>query len=108
MLIRLNIIGDYKNQTPIKSKFAHTGWFNVLITEYSQNNYNLIFNTMKAKGIILNVLLTFVITFIAAIIVTLLWNLFIEKNGAIVDWKTSFTLAIIIGLVIPIVQKKNK
>jgi len=63
---------------------------------------------MKAKGIILNVLLTFVITFIAAIIVTLLWNLFIEKNGAIVDWKTSFTLAIIIGLVIPIVQSKDK
>jgi len=62
---------------------------------------------MKTKGLFLSVLLTFVLTFISASIVTLLWNLLIDKAGAIVDWKTSFLFAIIIGLVIPIVRRMD-
>lgn len=63
---------------------------------------------MKTKRIILNVILTFVIAFITAIIVTSLWNLLIEKKGAIVDWGTSFILAIIMGSVIPFVLSTKK
>jgi hypothetical protein len=63
---------------------------------------------MKPKGIILQVILTFAITLAIAAIVTLLWNLIIEKNGAVVDWKTSFMLAIIMGTVIPILRSMDK
>jgi len=62
---------------------------------------------MKNKGLILSVLLTFAITFVTTSVVTLLWNLLIEKSGTIVDWKTSFLFAIIIGLVIPIVKSTD-
>jgi len=63
---------------------------------------------MKTKEIVFSVMLTFVIAFITSVFVTLLWNLVIEKNGAIIDWKTSFILAIILGLVIPIVRSQDK
>ena len=62
---------------------------------------------MKKQGLIIQILLTFVITLVTAIIVTLLWNLLIDKTGAIVDWKTSFLLAIIIGIALPVVKAKN-
>lgn len=63
---------------------------------------------MKIKGLLFDILLTFVLTLVATGIVTLLWNLLIEKTGAIVDWKTSFIFAIIIGLVIPISRHSDK
>ncbi len=63
---------------------------------------------MKVKPIIPDVILTFVITLVISAIVTLLWNLIIEKSGAFVDWKTSFRLAIIIGIVLPVSRKKDK
>ena len=63
---------------------------------------------MKDKKFILTVLLTFVLTFLTAVIVTLFWNLFIDKKGAIVDWETSVVLAIIIGIVSPIIQNQVK
>lgn len=59
---------------------------------------------MKNKRLILSILLTFAITFVTTSLVTLLWDLLIEKSGAVVDWKTSFLFAIIMGLVIPIVK----
>jgi hypothetical protein len=59
---------------------------------------------MKTKEFMLSVLLTVVLAFITTVLVTMLWNLLIEKTGAIVDWKTSFLFAIILGLVIPIVR----
>jgi NhaP-type Na+/H+ or K+/H+ antiporter len=62
---------------------------------------------MKNKGLIIRVLLTFALTFLTTVVVTLFWNLLIEKSGAIVDWKTSFLFAIIIGLVIPIVKSTD-
>lgn len=63
---------------------------------------------MKTKGLLFNVFLTSILIFVVTSIVTLLWNLYIGKIGAIVDWETSFVFAIILGLVIPIVQQKNK
>jgi carbon starvation protein CstA len=62
---------------------------------------------MRTQGLIIQVLIAFVITLVTAVIVTLLWNLLIDKTGAIVDWKTSFLLAIVIGITLPIVKAKN-
>jgi len=59
---------------------------------------------MKTKKIVFQILITFVLALFTAIFVTLFWNLLIENKGAIIDWKTSFMLAIIIGTTIPIVR----
>ncbi|MCH4551420.1 hypothetical protein [Aestuariibaculum lutulentum] len=63
---------------------------------------------MKTNGMFFKVVIAFLIAFAAASLVTLLWNLLIEKNGAIVDWGTSFFLAILIGIIIPIARNKMK
>lgn len=62
---------------------------------------------MNNQNLIIQILLTFAITLITAIVVTLLWNLLIDKTGMEVDWKTSFVLAIIIGITIPVTRRKN-
>jgi hypothetical protein len=56
---------------------------------------------MKIKKILLDTVVTFVITLVVAIVVTLLWNLIVEKKGAIVDWRISFTMALVMGIVLP-------
>jgi hypothetical protein len=63
---------------------------------------------MKISKIIIQILLTFAITLITAGIVTLLWSLFIEKAGAVIDWKISFVLAIVIGIALPVSRTKDK
>jgi hypothetical protein len=63
---------------------------------------------MKTSGLFFRMLLIFVATFITTMIVTLIWNVIVEKAGAIVDWKTSFVFAIILGLVIPLVRTLDK
>lgn len=62
---------------------------------------------MKIK-LITQILITFAITLVTAGIVTLLWNLLIEKAGAVIDWKTSFIMAIIIGIAIPLAKVREK
>lgn len=61
---------------------------------------------MKTKSIFLRVIITFFLALVTSSVFTLLWNLIIEKTGAIIDWKTSFMLAIIIGIVVPVSQRK--
>ncbi len=63
---------------------------------------------MKTKGLLFYVILVFVLAFMTTVAVTLIWNLLIEKQGAVVDWKTSFLLAIILSLVIPAVRNTDK
>lgn len=63
---------------------------------------------MKAKDYVLRFLITFGIGMIAAILVTLSWNYFIKGNGLIVDWDTSFRTALILAIVLPLTQNKNK
>jgi hypothetical protein len=62
---------------------------------------------MKTKGTVLDMIITFITTLVIAILVTLFWNMFIEKKGAIVDWRISFTMAIILGIVIPFSKSKR-
>lgn len=63
---------------------------------------------MKNKSILLHVVITFFLALVTSSVVTLLWNLLIEKKGALIDWKTSFMLAVIIGIVIPVSQRKRR
>jgi len=63
---------------------------------------------MKVKPIFRDMILTFFIILVVSSVVTLLWNLMIEKTGTVIDWKTSFRLAIIIGIVVPVSLRRNK
>jgi hypothetical protein len=62
---------------------------------------------MKLKSIFMDVIMTFFITLAVSVVITLLWNWVIEKRGAVVDWKTSFPLAIIMGIVLPVSRRKK-
>ncbi len=60
------------------------------------------------KQIIYTALISFSVSFTASAIVTLLWNLIIDKTGAVVDWRTAFQFAIVMGIVLPIVKNKTR
>jgi hypothetical protein len=63
---------------------------------------------MNFKKILLSLMLSFAISLLLSAIATLLWNLIIRKAGAVVDWKTSFTLALIIGVFVPFSRSREK
>jgi hypothetical protein len=63
---------------------------------------------MGFKNIMISLMLSFAISLALSAIATLLWNLLIRKAGAVVDWKTSFMLAIIIGIVVPFSRSREK
>ena len=52
-------------------------------------------------------ILIFIVTFIVTSAVTLLWSLF-AHGGARVDWGTSFRMAIILGVVLPLVHRVGR
>ena len=56
---------------------------------------------MKIKNLLIGFVTTFAVTLVAAAIVTYLWNLFVHGQSA-VDWETSFRLAIILGIALPV------
>ena len=62
---------------------------------------------MKIKGILLNFAIFFLITFVVSTIVNFLWNLIFHGTTTIA-WETSFRLAIILGIVLAWIQKKEK
>ena len=63
---------------------------------------------MQIKRFLRDMIFMITLTFITAVIVTLLWNLLIDKIGPVVDWRTAIILSIIIGVVVPIARKKDK
>lgn len=64
-------------------------------------------NEKTKKDLLVQMSITFAITLIAAMITTLLWSLLIDRVGVVVDWKTSFVLAIIIGVTVPLSKIRN-
>lgn len=62
---------------------------------------------MHRHGWILEFLVIFLITLVVAVIVTLLWNL-IAHGNAIVDWATSFRLALIFAIVLPLANRVGR
>jgi hypothetical protein len=63
---------------------------------------------MKTKSFLTSMLITFAITLVVTGVVTLLWNLIIDRSGANIDWKTSFMMAIILSIVLPFSRLKKE
>jgi len=62
---------------------------------------------MNVKKLLGEFLLTFVIAFVAAVIVTFVWNLIFHGRAA-AEWETAFRLALILGIVIPLTKGSLK
>jgi len=58
---------------------------------------------MKVKNLLTSVAITFAVALVVAAIVTYLWNL-LAHGQSTVDWETSFRLAIILGIVLPLAR----
>ena len=61
---------------------------------------------MNIKQSVLDFSIVFVVTLVVTIVVTFLWNLLFH-NSAVVDWDTSFYFAFVLGIVIPLMQKRK-
>ena len=62
---------------------------------------------MKIKLFFKEFIKRFLLTLIVALVVTYLWNL-IMHNAGLIDWETSFRLAIIFGIVFGLTEIKDK
>ena len=58
---------------------------------------------MNIKKLLISFVTIFAVTLVVAAIVTFLYSLIIHGAGTI-DWETSFPLAIILGIALPIVR----
>ncbi len=59
---------------------------------------------MNIKKLIIGFVTTFAVTLVVCVMVTYLWNL-IAHGESTVDWSTSFRLAIILGIVLPVIRR---
>ncbi|MBD3334736.1 MAG: hypothetical protein GF355_04415 [Candidatus Eisenbacteria bacterium] len=55
---------------------------------------------MRGGGMLVEVLLVAVVTFVVAAVVSLLWNL-ISSGSPGVDWGTAVRMAVIFGVILP-------
>ena len=62
---------------------------------------------MNVKKWFWNFLLVFAVALAASIVVTFLWSLAFHETASI-DWETSFQLAIILGIIIPLANIRNR
>jgi len=58
---------------------------------------------MNIKKLLISFVTIFAVTLVVAAIVTYLWNLTVHGQSA-VDWETSFRLAIILGIALPVIR----
>ncbi len=61
---------------------------------------------MNTKKYALHALVVFGIAFIVSVVVTYLYNLILHNLG-VVNWQTSITLAIVLAIVIPWVERRK-
>jgi hypothetical protein len=54
----------------------------------------------------IDLIIVFAVTLAAGIVVTLVWNL-IGHHEAAVEWKTAFTLAIVLGIVLSLNEARS-
>lgn len=57
---------------------------------------------MNIKKLLISFVTIFAVTLVVAAIVTFLYSLIVHGAGTI-DWETSFRLAIILGIVVPVI-----
>ena len=63
---------------------------------------------MRIKVFLLQFLLVFCVALVVNVLVTLFWNYFIKDAGAIINWETSFSMAITFAILIPVVRGGKK
>ena len=56
---------------------------------------------MDIQKLVIDIITTFVLAFVVVVVVTYLWGL-IFQGAAAVDWGTSFRLAIMLGIILPV------
>ena len=62
---------------------------------------------MSTKGYLIDMAITAAIAFVAAMVVTYLYNLLFHGTGQ-VNWETTFDLAVVMGIVLPLVTQRGK
>ena len=62
---------------------------------------------MKIKRILINFVIVFAVALVVNVIVVYLWNLIAHGQGAF-EWATPFRFAIILGIILPILTRKEK
>ncbi len=62
---------------------------------------------MNTKELLINFTITFALTLVITVVVTFLYSLIVHGTG-IIDWETSFRLAIILGIVLPSTRAGEK
>jgi hypothetical protein len=61
---------------------------------------------MNWREWLLDLIIVFALALAAGIVVTLLWNL-IGHHRAAVEWKTAFTMAIVLGITVSLTKTRN-
>jgi hypothetical protein len=62
---------------------------------------------MNFKKVLISFVIGFAITLVVSSLVTYLYSLGLHETAEI-DWETSFRLAIIIGIIIPVIEARTK
>jgi membrane protein YdbS with pleckstrin-like domain len=62
---------------------------------------------MKIKEFVLLFLISFVLALLVNVAITVMWNYFIKHNEPVIDWGPSFTIALILAIVISLSQIKK-
>ena len=58
---------------------------------------------MKIKEFLIRFVIVFAVVFVVNAIVVYLWNLIMHGQGTF-DWGLSFTLAIVVGIILPLTR----
>jgi len=61
---------------------------------------------MKIKKLLIDFITTFAVVLVVSAIVSFLYSLIVHGSG-VVDWDTSFRLAIIFGIALPLIKSRE-
>ena len=59
---------------------------------------------MKTKKFVTAFFITFAVALIANIAVSICWSYFIKGEGITINWESTFSMALILAIVIPLTQ----
>jgi len=62
---------------------------------------------MDVKALFLDFVSSFLLVLVVTVVVTYLWNLIFEGAG-VVEWETSFRLAIVLGIVLSWIKARER
>jgi hypothetical protein len=61
---------------------------------------------MNIKKLLPDFTITFIVTLVTNLVVTYLYNLLVH-NSSVIDWETSIRFGLILGIVLPLVNKRK-